>query len=201
MVAEMEIRDGNSWCWKLDWIRSPAGRAAVICDKWLWTANNDQMYKVNYIRCIIDNLSLVSNSHSQETKFNRLVHLKINVFAWRVKRKRLSVLVELDRKCIDIDSVLCPCCTNDTETVNHCLVSCEIAKATWNKVIRWWNLTYNSFSSIDDLLDLSLPRSNTQCKKIWEGISWITAYYIWKNKNAKVFAKKVMCSDAILQEI
>ncbi|XP_071700405.1 uncharacterized protein [Rutidosis leptorrhynchoides] len=116
------------------------------------------------------------------------------------KKEDIAVLVKLDKKGIDIDSVLCPNCTNVGESVDHCLVSCSNAALIWNKVLRWWNINCNS-SSIDDLFALSPLGSNTQCKIIWEGITWITVYYIWKNRNAKVFGKKILSIDATLQEI
>ncbi|XP_071728123.1 uncharacterized protein [Rutidosis leptorrhynchoides] len=186
---------------ELDSLRSLLDQVVLtpdVRDNWIWTSNKVEIYRVNETRHTIDDIILDSSLNLQQTKFNRSIPLKVNVLAWRVKRKRLPVLAELDNKGIDIDSVLCLNCTNMAESVDHCLVACSNAISIWNKVLRWWNINYNSFSTFEELVVLSPSGLNTKCKDIWNGIIWITAYYIWKNRNVKVFGKNVMISDAVL---
>ncbi|GJX76964.1 hypothetical protein Tco_0323775 [Tanacetum coccineum] len=57
-----------------------------------------------------------------------------------VESSQFEALVNLDRKCIDVGSVLCPICQDDVEYVNHTFFSCEMAKVLWDLLARWWEL-------------------------------------------------------------
>ncbi|GJS57295.1 ribonuclease H-like domain-containing protein [Tanacetum coccineum] len=46
--------------------------------------------------------------------YSRLGEFKVNIFMWRALKGRLPVREELDKRGIDLDSVLCPSCTNAT---------------------------------------------------------------------------------------
>ncbi|GJW20658.1 RNA-directed DNA polymerase, eukaryota, reverse transcriptase zinc-binding domain protein, partial [Tanacetum coccineum] len=60
---------------------------------------------------------------------------------------RISVCEELDRRGIDIDSVLCPSCNNAVETCAYALVTCDLAMSVWDKIFTWWKVgTVNAFS-------------------------------------------------------
>ncbi|GKB90683.1 reverse transcriptase domain, reverse transcriptase zinc-binding domain protein [Tanacetum coccineum] len=52
---------------------------------------------------------------------------KVNIFVWRALRGRLSVREELDKRGIDLDSVLYPSCNNAVESCAHSLVTCDLA--------------------------------------------------------------------------
>ncbi|GJY95647.1 RNA-directed DNA polymerase, eukaryota, partial [Tanacetum coccineum] len=46
--------------------------------------------------------------------------------------------VNLDKKGIDVDSFLCPICSEDVETVNRLFFSCDMAKDLWALLARWY---------------------------------------------------------------
>ncbi|GJT18993.1 RNA-directed DNA polymerase, eukaryota, reverse transcriptase zinc-binding domain protein [Tanacetum coccineum] len=52
---------------------------------------------------------------------------KVNVFVWRAILGRLPVRVELDKRGIDLDSILCLCCENIMDLIDHSLVLCDKA--------------------------------------------------------------------------
>ena len=47
------------------------------------------------------------------TRWNRLVPAKLNVFAWHLRLNWLPTKVNLDKRGIDLDTVLCSICDND----------------------------------------------------------------------------------------
>nr|GEV70837.1 RNA-directed DNA polymerase, eukaryota [Tanacetum cinerariifolium] len=51
---------------------------------------------------------------------------------------KLPTRVNLDRKGIDVHSVLCPVCLEEVETVNHLFFSCELASKIWALLANWW---------------------------------------------------------------
>ncbi|XP_071687137.1 uncharacterized protein [Rutidosis leptorrhynchoides] len=69
---------------------------------------------------------------------------KVEVFVWRVLKKWLPVLVELDKWGIDLHSVRCSICDNDIESVDHSLGTCKEVNDLWRKVLDWWGFMLES---------------------------------------------------------
>ncbi|GJX89850.1 hypothetical protein Tco_0343176 [Tanacetum coccineum] len=58
---------------------------------------------------------------------------------------RLSVRVELDKRGVDLDSVICPSYNNVVETYAHCLVTCDLDMSVWDNIFNWWKILEYSF--------------------------------------------------------
>ncbi|GJV63536.1 ribonuclease H-like domain-containing protein [Tanacetum coccineum] len=66
---------------------------------------------------------------------------------WWITR-RLSVISKLDKRDIALDSLLCPTCNDVVDTINHCLVLCNMASHIWEKMFDWWKIApVNGFST------------------------------------------------------
>ncbi|GJV00544.1 reverse transcriptase domain, reverse transcriptase zinc-binding domain protein [Tanacetum coccineum] len=134
----------NNWVWEWDWIKSIRGRVSnefedligvlqyvVVSndcrDSWRWSLNEDGVFTVKELTRLIEEKILISDNGGQETLWNKLVPKKVNIFICRALRGRLSVRVELDKRGVDLDSVLCPSCDNIVETCAHCLITCDLA--------------------------------------------------------------------------
>nr|GEW01467.1 40S ribosomal protein S7-like [Tanacetum cinerariifolium] len=61
---------------------------------------------------------------------------------------KLPTRVNLDRKCIEVDSLLCLICHEDVETVNHIFFTCDLAKVLWALLAKWWELDVPFCASI-----------------------------------------------------
>nr|GEX67515.1 putative reverse transcriptase domain-containing protein [Tanacetum cinerariifolium] len=86
-------------------------------DAWVWTLNDSFGFSVASILCLIDAKTLVVDSNA--TRWNRYIPITVIVFLWRLVLNKLTTRVNLDRKRIDVDLVLCPICCLDVETANH----------------------------------------------------------------------------------
>ncbi|GKE97564.1 RNA-directed DNA polymerase, eukaryota, reverse transcriptase zinc-binding domain protein, partial [Tanacetum coccineum] len=53
------------------------------------------------------------------TCWNLAIPLKININTWRVLNGRLATRSNLDRRGIDLDSVMCPLCDDSIKTEEH----------------------------------------------------------------------------------
>ena len=69
-----------------------------------------------------------------------LYPIKVNVFLWRLSLNKLPSRVNLDRKGIDVGSILCPISQDDVELVNHTFFICERAKDLWDLLAKLWEL-------------------------------------------------------------
>ena len=131
------------------------------------------------------------DSGRHETLWNKLAPKKVNIFVWRALKGRLSVRVELDKRGIDLDSVLCPCCNNIVETCTHSLVTCDLATSVWENIFNWWKVGCVNAFSIDEFfisnggVDVPIVLS---C--VWQVVIWTSGYYIWKKETHVCSVKK-----------
>ncbi|GJU93175.1 RNA-directed DNA polymerase, eukaryota, reverse transcriptase zinc-binding domain protein [Tanacetum coccineum] len=139
---------GDCWNngWRLDWSRhvssgTNANHLASLYnqlsdfslndseDTWIWSFGTST-FTVKSIREHIDHCSLPNGGF--ETRWNRLLTKKINIFIWRVLRDRLPFGWNLSRKGVDVVSLSCPVCDCGIETIHHSLWFCSLATTVWD---------------------------------------------------------------------
>ncbi|XP_071709226.1 uncharacterized protein [Rutidosis leptorrhynchoides] len=201
-----------------DWCRSPSGRTEAVLlelssliasfnfnntrDTYTWSLANNAKFTVNHLTSIIESHAFTGSPLAQETFRNSLVPKKIKLFDWRANLKRLPVRVELDRRGIDLDSIRCPICDDDLESINHVLVFCNQVMEIWNRVFSWWGFGNSSIFSTQEIVDANVPRSaNKRGEKVWQAVKWVTSYLIWSNRNKVVFRGKGWNPPVALNEI
>ncbi|GJW41147.1 RNA-directed DNA polymerase, eukaryota, reverse transcriptase zinc-binding domain protein [Tanacetum coccineum] len=117
-------------------------------DSWKWSLDVSTGFFVASVRHLVDSHLLVVDQNA--TRWNRCVPIKVNVFLWRLSLNKLTSGDNLDRKCIDVGSVLCPICQADVESANHIFFSCEMAKVLWDLLARWWELDISVCANISE---------------------------------------------------
>ncbi|GKF11065.1 RNA-directed DNA polymerase, eukaryota, reverse transcriptase zinc-binding domain protein, partial [Tanacetum coccineum] len=172
----------NRWVGEWDWARTIRGRSLV----------EDGEFTVKELSKLIEENILISDVGGQETLWNKLVPKKVNIFVWRALRARLPVRVELDRRGDDFDSILCPSCINIVETCVHSLITCDLARSVWDKTFIWWKRRVINAFSIDEFFssngNVNVP---IFLDRIWQAVIWTTGYFIWNERNARVFGNKI----------
>ncbi|GJT16685.1 RNA-directed DNA polymerase, eukaryota, reverse transcriptase zinc-binding domain protein [Tanacetum coccineum] len=125
---------------QLEALKAAIGDVALTdqSDTWQWSLDVAAGYSVASARVLIDNTMLEAGLAA--TRWIRHIPIKINVFLWRLNLNRLPSRVNLDRKGIEVDSLLCPTCQLDVEIVNHIFFNCEMAKDLWALLAKWWEL-------------------------------------------------------------
>ncbi|XP_071688271.1 uncharacterized protein [Rutidosis leptorrhynchoides] len=173
------MTENNKQSW--NWRREPFGRAAgdlenlnnllpnfsFDCkniDRWSWSLSSNGHFTVRTLSILIDDNLLNSYTSQNNTLRNNLVPKKIEIFVWRALKKRIPVLMELDKRGIDLHSVRCPLCDDDLETVDHSLIFCKHVIDVWERVYKWWNM--NSFHnfSINEICGPSISNANHMTK-------------------------------------
>ncbi|XP_071740813.1 uncharacterized protein [Rutidosis leptorrhynchoides] len=133
---------------------------------------------------------------------NNLISKKIEMFVWRATQKLLPVRIELDKRGIDLDTVRCPLCDDDIETVEHSLLFCNNSMDIWNRVFSWWGFGLMTNLSMNEILRGNGPINMTENGKyVWQAVVWVCAYLIWANRNNVVFRGKSWCIPVAINEI
>lgn len=124
------------------------------------------------------------------------------MFVWRVLRGRLPVLVELDKRGINLNSLLCPMCEEMVETVDHSIDRCKVAKEVWDRVFLWWGVQSINNNYVEATVGHGgKDNFSVLTKSMWQATTWVVLYYLWKNRNDKVFGGKVKNSLILFNEI
>ena len=83
----------------------------------IWSLDGSGEFSVASARKYIDSKTLVVDHSS--TRWNTLVPIKVNIFTWRLNLNKIPTRDNLDKRRIDIPSLLCPVCDLEIETVGH----------------------------------------------------------------------------------
>ncbi|XP_071704626.1 uncharacterized protein [Rutidosis leptorrhynchoides] len=151
-------------------------------DGWKCSLAGNEIFKTKILSDVIDSKLLHTGTTIRTTLRNNLVPKKVEVFVWRVRRGRLPVMVELDKRGIDQHSVCCPICDNDIESLYHSLLSCSIVKELWATIFDWWGLNRYTNTNVNDLLQGNSSNIGSNLgKKVWQAVIWTCGYLIWKN--------------------
>ena len=86
-------------------------------DYWSWSLGGIESFSVASVRSLVDAVTL--GPPTDVTPWNNCLPIKVNVFVWRLMLNKLPTRFNLDRRNINVDSLLCPNCLVDIETSNH----------------------------------------------------------------------------------
>ncbi|XP_071686816.1 uncharacterized protein [Rutidosis leptorrhynchoides] len=221
----IRVRDRVTWIdrdaiFTENWRRTPSGRTlddlnslkALLnayvkqdktMDSWVCNLAGNGLFTTKKLATIIDDkLICTGSSSNEEFMKNHLLPIKVSIFIWRVLRRRIPVRTELDKRGIDLDSVRCPLCDDDVETIDHTLFFCRHAMEIWDRVYKWWGLGTVSNLRINEAFRGKCNRSlSSLWSSIWQSIEWTCAYLIWNNRNQKVFSNSSWNGPTGLMEI
>lgn len=85
----------------------------------------------------IEESVLEGHGSGKVTSWNKLVARKVNNFVWRLRLGRILVRKVLDRIGMDLDSILCLCCQEVIELVDHCIIWCKLVEIGWGNIFIW----------------------------------------------------------------
>ncbi|XP_071699348.1 uncharacterized protein [Rutidosis leptorrhynchoides] len=207
-LFKLESSSGSATA-TFDWVRVPNGRTKTELDSlvdllagytsdsnntdvWRWTLASNGRFTVKKLSVLIDEHILGSHFSSQETLRNNLVPKKLEIFAWRVRKKRIPVRTELDKRGIHLHSVRCPLCDDDVESVDHSLIFCTHAIEVWNRVFGWWGIGNFTNFSIDEILSgKASGHMSSLGAKVWQAIGCVSVYFFLEKSQQQGFSRKI----------
>ncbi|GJW39205.1 RNA-directed DNA polymerase, eukaryota, reverse transcriptase zinc-binding domain protein [Tanacetum coccineum] len=156
-------------------------------DGWIWSHGGSDGFSVASARGSIDDVIL--DVDYVATRWNRLVPAKVNVFFWRLNLNRIPTRVNLDRRGIDIGSVLCPVCDRDVETSNHLFFSSEMVVDLWVLVARWWELDISVTSLVSEWVAwIDSVRVPSKVRNCLDVVVLTLMWSIWCFRNKLLFS-------------
>nr|GEX79669.1 SKP1-like protein 1B [Tanacetum cinerariifolium] len=170
-------RNDKKMTW-VKWKRCLAGKNQDdLGDSWQWSLNRGKGFSVAPARNLVD--ALILDVDIVATRWNRLIPIKVIVFLWRLYLNKLLTKVNLDRKGMDIGSILCPACQSNVETVNHIFFNSDLAKDLWAllakckilvKVIEYCKKHVEAPNSEDKVSEEELKSFDADFVKVDQGI-------------------------------
>ena len=194
MEMEMEMAMETMSTRKRDWRNGRAERLSGIApvrdreDKVEWLLDDTKEFSVKKMREILEESEYTAREQSLPTKWSKLIPGKVCIFVWRVRLGRIPSHEILDKRGIDLDSVLCPRCDDEIESINHALVTCPEVKIIWRQLGKWWKQNMDGVASIQDILQDDNSRVDTRENvSVWSAVKWAALFLIWSHRNEIVF--------------
>ena len=89
------------------------------------------------------------------------------MFGWRVLIDRLPSKINLEKRGIRLLCNLCPLYNKDAESMQHIMLSCEVAQRLWVKCDKWVGLSSVTSNHIaSHFLNFYLTRLSGQANRV-----------------------------------
>ncbi|GKD61930.1 RNA-directed DNA polymerase, eukaryota, reverse transcriptase zinc-binding domain protein [Tanacetum coccineum] len=152
-------------------------------DRWTWTMVGMGDFSVASARKYIDDKKL--HGPSIITRWVKAVPIKINVMAWKVRFDYLPTRLNLSRRGLELQSILCPICNKEVESTKHLFFACSTVCDLYRKIASWWDICYTGFDSYEEwvvwLLNIKL---SSDLRDIFEGVLY-TMWWLEYDNNAR----------------
>ncbi|KAJ1424972.1 Reverse transcriptase zinc-binding domain [Sesbania bispinosa] len=156
-------------------------------DSTLWSASPDGMFTVKIVVQAINNWMPGSHSPLFKRIWSSPCPEWIRTFIWLLENNAL--LTNSCRvRCHMTDSDVCPCCSQNSESVLHVIRDCQWAKQVWIQFIPRNSVREFFSSSLLDWLEFNFLSSHDHSsRKDWPLTFGFVSAGIWQRRNAHVF--------------
>ncbi|GKA84001.1 RNA-directed DNA polymerase, eukaryota, reverse transcriptase zinc-binding domain protein, partial [Tanacetum coccineum] len=169
-------------------------------DRWRWSLEGCGEFTVASVRNLLDANSLPVVS--SKTRWIKAVPIKVNIHAWKVKLDILPTRLNISKRGMDIESILCPLCEKNVESSSHIFFTCPISREIFRKVLLWWEIDVVMVSSYDEWLEWLLSiRLHSKHKELFEGVCYVLWWYIWNFRNKSIFGSACPSKVLIFEEL
>lgn len=150
-----------------------------------WNLTNSGKFSV---KCLYDYTTKSDTGPSYKYIWKAKIPLKIKIFIWLVAQKAILTKENMVKRKWQGDPTCYFC--NSTESVDHLLFSCPIAKVVWGVVAMCFNQDNrpSSYEQYWDWIKQALPKGEPVYMLGLAAICWA----IWKARNRACFDKKLI---------
>nr|GEX08999.1 RNA-directed DNA polymerase, eukaryota, reverse transcriptase zinc-binding domain protein [Tanacetum cinerariifolium] len=119
-----------------------------MIDRWMWSISRDRNFSVSSVRNYIDDKIL--GTVSSKTQWCKFVPIKVNILSWRIKLNNLPTCLNLSRRGLELQTILCSSCNLAVESTDHLFFSCSMMKDLYASIAKWWDVNMPEFSSFEE---------------------------------------------------
>lgn len=138
-------------------------------ERWVWSLQKSREFSVASTHYLVDLIML--SSSSIQTRWDKTVPIKVNLFVWRLFLDRHLIRLNISRSGMDISYLYCVHCNNGVEFFNHLFFSYSLTSALLDRILRWWVIDVSVVFSFDDwscwIVDLCLRKGQRICWKVF----------------------------------
>ncbi|KAE8725177.1 hypothetical protein F3Y22_tig00009009pilonHSYRG00196 [Hibiscus syriacus] len=202
-VVDFGCYDNNCWSWNIclrrnlcDWELDQWISLMTLIDNivlidavddfLIWSGSGDGLFSVKACRSALIRSS-GGNFQWKKWVWSGLAPPKVETFLWQLSHQKLAVRVELKKRGIPLEELLCPLCQKEEETIHHLFMFCPVAWELWNLFINLWEV--NTVLPKDPPSLLSSWSDLKASSSIWNFIPGVVMWTIWKARNLVVFEK------------
>ena len=168
----------------------------------MWKADSSGQYSVRSAYNLLMGESIDEN---QDGVFKELWILKIptktSFFAWRLIRDRLPTKLNLRRRNVEINDLLCPFCRNNEDDATHLFFNCSKTLPLWWESLSWVNI---SSAFPQNLRHHFLQHAHGgyaglrahRWKCWWIALTWT----IWQHRNRIFFSNESFNGNKLMDE-
>ncbi|GKB67735.1 RNA-directed DNA polymerase, eukaryota [Tanacetum coccineum] len=193
---------GGAESHQLDQLQSLIGPIILssLDDRWRWDLNGEGIFRVQDARNLLDEFFLPKDPVA--TRWVKSVHIKVNVFVWKLHLDRLPTRVNLARRGVQISSMMCPLCNNAGEDSSHLFFGCDMAIDITRLVCRWWHLAWTPVGSFSEWLAwFKTIRMGSKVKGLLEGVFYTSWWCLWNFRNQLLFAAQSLWKNVLFDDI
>ncbi|TVU33383.1 hypothetical protein EJB05_25197, partial [Eragrostis curvula] len=165
---------------------------------WRWTSNGIYSSKSAYAM-----LNQGSEQFQGASRiWNTWAPLKVKIFFWLASRRRIWTSDRRRRHGLAA-APRCALCDQESETCDHLLVTCPFAREVWWQALSWAKCScqFGNASTLQDWWEQSEGHQPETRRKGFNTLFMLTAWSIWKERNARVFEGKISTSSQVVQRI
>ncbi|KHN05438.1 Putative ribonuclease H protein, partial [Glycine soja] len=174
-------------------------------DTWMWKPDPRGYYSTKSGYDMIWGGLMEANQNSDFVDLWSLkIPAKAAVFAWRLIRDRLPTKLNLRRRQVMVNDMLCPFCRNKEEEAAHLFFSCSKILPLWWESLSWVNIATTMPQNPRDHymqhgIRAAEGKKYTRWKCWWIALTWT----IWQHRNKIIFQNATfdenkMLDDAVL---
>ncbi|CAL5421767.1 unnamed protein product [Camellia sinensis] len=107
--------------------------------------------------------------------------------AWKGKLKTAEFLTRIGVLHAN-DSSVCCLCKSGAETINHVLLSCQVAWSVWSAILKWWDVQGALPDSVEAVLDWwAGVRFTKKARLMWKALPMVVMWSLWNHRNECLF--------------
>ncbi|PWA42122.1 reverse transcriptase domain, Reverse transcriptase zinc-binding domain protein [Artemisia annua] len=140
---------------------------------------------------------------STKLRWNNLVPGKINILAWRIRNYRPPTRANLDKRGINLHSILCPFCEEKIEDEDHVFALCTFSRNIWDLIRKWWGLDVIPLDGALNVLDMADDGDlnlGERTSSFFDVVVLSAIGWIWRARNLLVFQPVKVNTMKIIDE-